>query len=253
MKNVFKKLKPYRCVSAYSVLLVLVFLNFSCAKKTSVSPKYFQEAHSKLANSNSGFINYTYTSKSPDHNLKLNVELYFIKENNEVKSCYIKQYDELMNSEYVYYNDTLFSFSNVKNKILSSQNFTLNPFEDRDNKVFLYLIDGSYDYLTLFLQEENYKITKPSISGHKNLLQGESFRKVEMQNPFTNNVEGSVETKILINKKTKYLHYFYEKADSSIKQYFPHVSEFEINSIDLYNKINPEVESIIYQKYLERR
>lgn len=248
MKSIFEKLNLCRCVSVCSIFVALLFISFSAYSQKAISPKVFEKAHKKLTNSVSGFIKYTYKYTSPEKKLKLNVELFFIKQNNTVKSCYIKQYDDFMLSEYVYYNDTLFSFSNVKNKILSTQNFTLNPFEQRDNKIFVYLIDGSDNYLTAFLQDENYKISKANLPDYKNILQGESSKKVDFSG-----VEGTLDTKILLNKKTKCLHSLYQKRDTKNKKSFPVVSEFEINSIKLYNKMNPEVESVIHQKYLERR
>lgn len=235
-----------RIYSILSFLILLVLNNNIFAQNIEGDTLCFYKAQEKLDNCKSGIINYKLNYVTSNFELYWDVEFYFIRNNNKL-FFYVKQIEDTMVSEYVFYNDTILIFAEYDNNTTYFKEYTNNPFNGNIRRVFTYLLDEhnltnfiSYDQVKLF-----DTISPPSNDSIIIGLASESTK--------ANGLDGYYNSKIVLNKNNFNLISCFNEVvaykDSSL--FHKSYKEYVIDTISLYYDKNQDIAFLISSKYDE--
>ena len=228
------------------------FSNLLDSREKNVDTLLFFNAQQKLDSSRSGLMNYRLNYVTSNFELYWDVELSFIKSDSDEDKIffYIKQYEDTLVSEYVFYNDTLLTFAEYNNEITHSKRHTNKPFSGNIRRVFTYLIDGQHN-LTNFLSYDKVKLSDTVLSPEQSsVIVGEASSYKEDN---VNNINAHYNSRIVINKNNNNLVSCFNEVLAYQDGAFFHKAsqEYIIDSIFLYREKNKDIEDKIKIKYRE--
>lgn len=245
--NIHIKNGVIRLYSILSFLLLFVLDNNIFAQNIIEGDTlYFYKAQEKLDNCKSGIINYKLNYITSNFELYWDVESYFVKNNNKL-FFYVKQIEDTLVSEYVFYNDTLLIFAEQGNNATYFKEYTNKPFQGNIRRVFTYLLD-EYNLIN-FLSYDTVKIYD-TISPQRNdsIIIGDVYSYVK-----SNGLDGYYNSKIVLDKNnynlTSCFNEIVAMKDGSL--FHKSKKEYVIDSISLNNYENQDIAWLISSKYDE--
>ncbi len=245
MNNVIKTvvIKPF-----FLLFLLFLFVQIGHVELFSQTGSndtlWFSEAQKKITTSTSGTMNYTLNYVTSNLELHWNVNLVFAKDENNNIFFYVKQSEDSVISEYVYYKDTLLIFANYKGELYSSKKHTTEAFKGNIRRNFFYLLDEQD--LTRFFAYDNVVFYDTVIPPNKNAVVCKASAIVN-----ESNAKSHYNSLITVNKNNYDIISSYSRIVTYLDGdlFYEGYKEYLIDSIALFNDINKDICSYISQKY----